>query len=53
MKSIRQRQILYDIAYMWDLKKKWYKGNYLKDRNTDMENKLIVIKKERKERGGG
>ena len=27
-KSDRERQILYDITYMWNLKKKWYKWTY-------------------------
>ena len=37
------RQISYDIAYMWNLKK-WYNWTYLQNRNrvTDVENKLIV-----------
>ena len=44
-----ERQISYDIAYMWTLKKKWYKWNYIQNRNrpTDMENKLMVTKGER------
>ena len=29
----RERQIPYDIAYMWNLKK-WYKWTYLQNRNT-------------------
>ena len=49
-KSDRERQISYDIAYMWNLKK-WYKWTYLQNRNrlTDVENKLKVTKGE----GGG
>ena len=49
-KSHRERQISYDITYMWDLKK-GYKWTYLQNRNrvTDVENKLIVTKGE----GGG
>ena len=45
-KSDRERQIPYDIAYMWNLKKKngtnelIYKTKIV----TDVENKLIVIK---------
>ena len=31
-KSDRERQISYDIAYMWNLKK-WYKWTYLQNRN--------------------
>ena len=39
----RERQISYDIAYMWNFKK-WYKGTYLQNRSrvTDVENKLMV-----------
>ena len=46
-KSDRERQISYDIAYMWNLKK-LYKWTYLKNRNrlTDIENKLMVTKGE-------
>ena len=42
-KSDRERQISYDIAYMWPLKK-GYKWTYLQNRNrvTDVENKLMV-----------
>ena len=44
-KSDRGRQISYDIAYMWNLKK-WCKQIYLQNRNrvTDVENKLMVTK---------
>ena len=47
-KSDVERQISYDIAYMWNLKK-WYKWTYLQNRNrpTDIENKLMVTKGER------
>ena len=40
-----ERQISYDITYMWNLKK-WYKWTYLQNRNrlTDIENKLIVAR---------
>ena len=31
-KSDRERQMSYDITYMWNLKK-WYKGTYLQNRN--------------------
>ena len=46
-KSDRERQIPYDITYMWNLKK-WYKWTYLQSRNrlTDIENKLMVTKGE-------
>ena len=51
-KSDRERQISYDIAYMWNLKKgcKW---TYLQNRNrlADKENKFMVTKEERG-RGG-
>ena len=32
-KSDRERQISYDIAYMWNLKKKVYKWTYLQNQN--------------------
>ena len=43
--SKSDREISYDIAYMWNLKK-WYKCTYLQNRNTvtDVENKLMVTK---------
>ena len=46
-KSDREKQTSYDIAYMWNLKK-WYKWTYLQNRNrvTDIENKLMVTKRE-------
>ena len=42
-KSDRERQISYDITYMWNLKK-GYKWTYIQNRNrvTDVENKLMV-----------
>ena len=50
-KSDGDRQISYDIIYMWNLKK-WYKWTYLQNRNrvTDVENKLMVTSGD-KERG--
>ena len=44
-KSDREREISYDIPYMQNLKKKWYKWTYLQNRNrlTDSENELIVM----------
>ena len=47
--SQANRQILYDITFMWNLKKK-YKLTYLQYRNrlTDIENKLRVPKGERR-----
>ena len=46
--KVRERQILYDIAYMWNFQK-WYKWIYLQNRNrvTDVENKLMVTKGEK------
>ena len=46
-KSVRQRQILYEVTYMWNLKK-WYKWTYWQNRNmlTDIENKFMVTKEE-------
>ena len=48
-KPDRERQISYDITYMWNLKKKWYKWTYIQSRNrpTDIENKLMVTKEEK------
>ena len=47
----RERQVSYDITYMWNLKK-WYKWTYLQNRNrlTDLENELIVTKRGRQGR---
>ena len=47
-KSDRERQMSYDITYMWNLKI-WYKWTNLQNRNrlTDIENKLMVTKGER------
>ena len=44
-----QRQISYDISYMWNLTKIIYKGTYFPNTNrtTDLENKLRVTKRER------
>ena len=44
-KSERERQVSYDITYMWNLKK-WYKWTNLQNQNkqTDLENKLMVTK---------
>ena len=48
--SERERQISYDITYLWNLKKE-YKRTYLQNRNRliDIENNLMVTKGE----GGG
>ena len=45
-KSDRERQISYDIAYMWNLKKKKNYTNELVYK-TDIENKLMVTKGEK------
>ena len=44
-KSDRERQIAFDITYMWNLKK-WCKWTYLQNRNRDVENKFMVAKGE-------
>ena len=42
-KPDRERQISYDIAYMWNLKE-WYKWMYVQNRHRprDIENKVMV-----------
>ena len=42
-KSEREKQISYNIAYMWTLEK-WYRWTYLQSRNrdTDVENGLWI-----------
>ena len=47
------RQISYDVTYMWNLKK-WYKWTYLQNRNRlkDIGNKLMIAKGERQGQGG-
>ena len=52
-KSEREKQISYNIAYMWNLEK-WYRLTYLKSRNrdTDIENKCMDTKGERGGVGG-
>ena len=44
-KSEREKQILYNIAYMWNLEK-WYRWTYLESRNRDIdvEKRLIDTK---------
>ena len=46
-KSERERQILYGITYMWNLK--YDTNNYLQNRNrlTDIENQLMITKGKR------
>ena len=54
-KSDRQRPVLYDIAYLLNLgKKKGYKWTYLQNRNrpTDMENKLVLTKRDSRRETG-
>ena len=50
-KSERERQIPYDVTYMWNLK--YDKLIYLPNRNrlADIENRLVVAKGERGEIG--
>ena len=43
--SDRERQISYDITYIWNLKK-WHKWTYLQNRNRDIDHK-----KDKRERG--
>ena len=45
--SDTEREISYNITYMWNLKKR-YKWTYLQNRNrlTDIENKFVVTKGE-------
>ena len=42
-KSDTERQISYDIVYMWDLFKKGVQMNLNGSRVTDKENKLMVF----------
>ena len=43
--SQKEKQILYNIAYMWNLEK-WHRRTYLQSRNrdTDVENKRMGTK---------
>ena len=47
LKEVRERQISYDITYMWNLKK-GYKGTYLQNQNrlTDVEHKFMTTRGE-------
>ena len=47
LSEVQERQILYDITYMWNLKNNTNGSTYKIERLTDMENKLIVTKGER------
>ena len=49
--SQTERQISYDITYVWNLKK-WYKWVYLQNRVTDVESKLTVARGEERDRLG-
>ena len=51
LSEVRKRKIPYDITYMWN-PKKIIQINYLQNRNrlTDIENKLMVTKREREGR---
>ena len=51
LSKVSQRQISYDVTYMWNLKR-WYTWAYLQNRKraTDVENTLMVTKGEK---GGG
>ena len=40
MKSVKEKQILYDITYMLNIKKKGTKVIYLQNGFTDIKNKL-------------
>ena len=45
-KSDRERQISYDITYMWNLQR-WNKWTYLQNRNrlSDIEDKLMATQR--------
>ena len=49
----RQRQISYDITYMWNLKKMIQMNLFTKQKQTHIENKLTVTKGERRGEGEG
>ena len=42
--KVRERQILYDITYIWSLKKIIQTNVYAEQKLTDIENKLVVTK---------
>ena len=44
--KVSQRQISYDITYIWNLKKLMQMNFYTKQKQTHIENKLMVNKKE-------
>ena len=47
LSKVSQRQISYNMNYMWNLKKNWYKRDYLQNRNRhiDIENKFMVSRR--------
>ena len=45
-KSDRERQIPYNLTYMWNLKNKTNKTKQNENRLIDTENKQVVIRKE-------
>ena len=52
MKYVEERQILYDITYMWNLKKNTNEYIYIyakSSRLTDIKSKLVITKGEKKE----
>lgn len=49
-KSVRERQILCDFTYMWNLRKKMNKHNKNRNRLIDTENNLSVVAGRRLER---
>ena len=45
LSEVSQRKtVSYDIAYMWNLKKKMTQWTYLQNRLTDLENELMVTR---------
>ena len=42
----RERQILYDITYMWNLENNTNESTYKTETDTDIENKLMVTEGE-------
>ena len=52
MKSERERQIPYDITYMWNLKYDTNEHIYETNRVTDIENRLVVTEGNSGDGGG-
>ena len=42
--EVSQRQILYDVTYMWDLKNSANEHSWNRNRLTDTENKCMVTR---------